>query len=81
MNRKSGSETGVQADAETLAIMRRTFSALPEQTRTVFVLHRFDGLDYASIAARLGICTADVERHVALTLRTLAYALIRAGKL
>ncbi|MBB4633959.1 RNA polymerase sigma factor [Sphingosinicella soli] len=81
MNGKSGSETRGQADAETLAIMRRTFDALPAQTRAVFALHRFDGLDYASIAVRLGISTAAVERHVALTLRAFAHALIRAGKL
>lgn len=81
MSEENGSETGVQADAETLAIMRRTFGTLPAKTRTVFALHRFDGLDYASIAVRLEISTADVERHVALTLRALAYALIRAGKL
>ena len=81
MNGKSGSETGVQADSESLAIMRRVFGTLPAQTRAAFALHRFDGLDYASIAVRLGISTADVERNVALTLRAFAYALIRAGKL
>ncbi len=81
MNGKSGSETSLQADSETLAIMRETFGTLPTQTRAVFALHRFDGLDYASIAVRLGISAADVERHVALALRAFAYALIRAGKL
>ena len=39
--------------------------ALPEFTRKVFVLHHFDGLDYAEIAAKLDVSRRTIERHIA----------------
>ena len=38
---------------------------LPERTRTVFALYHFDGVRQAEIAARLGVETRTVERHMA----------------
>lgn len=62
-------------DARMLAAIRQTFRRMPKLTRTVFELHRHDGLDYTTIAARLGISVAEVERHVSLALRQLWSAL------
>jgi RNA polymerase sigma-70 factor (ECF subfamily) len=38
---------------------------LSPRTREVFLLHRVDGLKHREIAARLGISTSAVEKHVA----------------
>jgi RNA polymerase sigma-70 factor (ECF subfamily) len=45
--------------------MRAAVAALPAVPRTVFRLHAVDALDYAAIAAQLGISVAEVERHLA----------------
>jgi RNA polymerase sigma-70 factor (ECF subfamily) len=39
--------------------------AMPARTRTIFLLHRLDGLTYAAIAERCGIGVNEVERHIA----------------
>ena len=64
-----------EPDARMLAAIRQTFRRMPKLTRTVFELHRHDGLDYPAIAARLRISVAEVERHVSLALRQLWSAL------
>lgn len=64
-----------EPDARMLAVMRQTFRRMPKLTRNVFELHRHDGLDYPTIAARLGISVAEVERHVSLALQQLWRAL------
>lgn len=38
--------------------------SLPERTRTVFVLHRLEGLRYKEIAVQLGVSTSAVEKHM-----------------
>jgi RNA polymerase sigma-70 factor (ECF subfamily) len=38
--------------------------SLPEQTRTVFVLHRLEGRKQREIAVQLGISVKTVEKHV-----------------
>jgi RNA polymerase sigma-70 factor (ECF subfamily) len=47
-----------------LADLARAIEALPERTRTVFVLHRFEELSYAEIARRLGVSESAVEKHM-----------------
>ncbi|MBL8266500.1 RNA polymerase sigma factor [Steroidobacter sp.] len=37
---------------------------LPERTRTVFVLQRFEDLSYLQIARRLGLSVSSVEKHM-----------------
>ena len=37
---------------------------LPERTRVVFLLHRFEELKYAEIARRLEISVSSVEKHM-----------------
>ncbi|MFT3965386.1 MAG: sigma-70 family RNA polymerase sigma factor [Sphingobium sp.] len=40
--------------------------ALPEETRTAFLLRRIEGLEQKDIAAHLGISLSTVKRHIAL---------------
>ena len=47
-----------------LDVIRRRLDTLPMATRAVFLLLRFDALDYGQIAWRLGIGIEEVERHV-----------------
>lgn len=37
---------------------------LPQRTRAIFVLHKFEGLRYADIAARFGVSVSSVEKHM-----------------
>jgi len=37
---------------------------LPERTRTIFILQRFEGLTYAEIALRLGLSQSAVEKNM-----------------
>lgn len=37
---------------------------LPERTRTIFVLRRFEGMKYKDIADRLGLSLSTVEKHM-----------------
>ncbi len=66
-----------QADGIELEQMRARYRAavdtLPQRARTVFLLHRIDGLAYKEIAVRLGISVRTVEWHF-------ADALMRIGK-
>jgi RNA polymerase sigma factor (sigma-70 family) len=45
---------------------------LPTQCRTVFVMHKIDGLSYAEVAAALSISRSAVEKHMMAALRKLA---------
>ncbi|MFT3968207.1 MAG: sigma-70 family RNA polymerase sigma factor [Sphingobium sp.] len=45
---------------------------LPEPTRSIFRLNRFDGLAQREIAARYGVSTTIVERHIRRALKFLA---------
>lgn len=60
-------------DARLVARMRAAVAALPEREQAVFLLHAVDELDFAAVAARLGICVDEVER-------LLASALVRLGR-
>ncbi|BAK67556.1 RNA polymerase ECF-type sigma factor [Sphingobium sp. SYK-6] len=44
---------------------------LPDRTRQIFILHRFEEMTYARIASRLGISVSAVEKHIMLALRAL----------
>lgn len=46
--------------------------ALPERTRTIFVLRRLEGYSYREIAAHMGISVSAVEKHLVKGLRHLA---------
>ncbi|MCG5241828.1 RNA polymerase sigma factor [Azospirillum doebereinerae] len=47
-----------------LDCLSRALDELPPRCREVFVLHKFDGMSHADIAAHLGISRSMVEKHV-----------------
>lgn len=55
-----------------LQALVRALDALPEKTRGVFRLHKFDGLSYAEVAEREGMSRSSVEKHMMQALRVLA---------
>lgn len=55
-------------------MLRRLVEALNELTpkcRTVFLLHRYDGLGYTEIARRLGVTQSAIEKHMMQAIRHL----------
>jgi RNA polymerase sigma factor (sigma-70 family) len=42
----------------------RAAATLPEPTRSIFRLHRFDGLRQSEVAAHFGVSVTTVEKHV-----------------
>lgn len=55
----------VATSQRTAARLIEALGALPERTRTVLLLHRFDAMTYDEIARALGVSTRTVERHMA----------------
>lgn len=49
---------------QAVAVLRNALEELPQRTRAVFVLHRFEGFKYREIAKRLGISPSSVEKHM-----------------
>jgi len=45
--------------------VRVALGELSPRTRTVFLMHRIDGMKYREIAAQLGITMSAVEKHIA----------------
>lgn len=50
--------------------IKESITHLPEKTRYIFLLYRFEGLSYESIAERLKMSAVSVEEHVARSLET-----------
>ncbi len=44
--------------------IRRAINRLPPRCRQAFILHRFHGLGYSAVAARLGVSVSSVEKYV-----------------
>lgn len=61
-------ETALSASRNAQALLD-TIAALPLRCREAFILHKFDGLSQAEVAARMGISVKMVERHVKLALK------------
>ena len=55
----------VLADRARLERVRQGIEQLPDRTREIFRMHRFDGLTYGEIAARHAISVSAVEKHIA----------------
>lgn len=56
---------------EALAGVAACLAAMPERTRDIFVLHRFEGMSYAQIAKNFGISVSAVEKHIMKALQIL----------
>ncbi|MFD2431402.1 sigma-70 family RNA polymerase sigma factor [Sphingobium scionense] len=50
---------------EEIAQVVRALEELPERTRDIFLMRRYEGLAYGDIAERLGISVSAIEKHVA----------------
>lgn len=61
-------------DPARLARMEAALIAMPELTREVFRMHRFDDLPYHRIARRLGIAIDEVQEHMACAIKSLGRA-------
>lgn len=57
--------------AEAMQIVNRTLATLPEQSRKIFQMSRFENMSQKEIAQRLGITTKGVEFHITKVLREL----------
>jgi RNA polymerase sigma factor (sigma-70 family) len=57
---------------ERVALATEALLELPERTRVIFALRRFEGMPYLSIAARLEISVSAVEKHMERAVRHLA---------
>lgn len=64
-------DAAVDARLRLEALVRKVES-LPDRTRKVFRLHKFDGLSYAEVAEREGLSRSAVEKHMMQALRALS---------
>lgn len=55
-----------------LRLLEQALAELPPRTRTVFLLHRFEGFKYREIAERIGVSVSAVEKHIAAAARHIA---------
>jgi RNA polymerase sigma-70 factor (ECF subfamily) len=61
----------VLLDREAVDLVIAAVADLPERTRDVFLLHRFEEMTCSSIAAQLGLSVSAVEKHIMKALRFL----------
>lgn len=66
------SAEAVVAGRERLGRLMAALERLPEKTRTIFRMHKFEGLSYAEVAAKLGVSRSTVEKHMMDALKVLA---------
>ena len=55
----------VVAARERLMMVTRALDELSDKTRTIFLMHRLDGMKYRDIAAHFEITVSAVEKHIA----------------
>ncbi len=60
---------------QSLAQLKDALMRLPELTRKIFLLSRFDELTYPEIARTLNISTRTVERHMSTAFTALQHSL------
>jgi RNA polymerase sigma factor (sigma-70 family) len=56
------------ASAQAVAALLCVIDGLPPRCREAFILHRFDGVPHAEVAARMGISRKTVEQHIKLAM-------------
>ncbi|MDR1258295.1 MAG: RNA polymerase sigma-70 factor [Tannerellaceae bacterium] len=61
--------------SEVKEIIQKTLTSLPEQTRAIFEMSRFDGLSVKEISLRKGITPKAVEYHITRSLKALRVSL------
>jgi len=66
------SPEAVVLDRDRLDQLLRVIATLPQRTRTIFRLHKFEGVSHADVAKRLDISRSSVEKHMMDALRALA---------
>lgn len=66
------SAEAVVAGREQIIALMDGLTRLPDKTRTIFRLHKFDGLSYAEVAEHLNVSRSTVEKHMMDALRQLA---------
>jgi RNA polymerase sigma factor (sigma-70 family) len=57
---------------EAIARIVARLQEMPERTRDIFVLHRFENMSYGEIATRMGVSVSAVEKHIMKALRLLS---------
>lgn len=55
-----------------LALLLKALDRLPDKTRRIFRMHKFEGLSYAEVATRLAISRSSVEKHMMDALKVLS---------
>jgi RNA polymerase sigma-70 factor (ECF subfamily) len=73
--RRSTRLSHCRADPSRVARVEAAIRSLPPLTREVFILHRFDELEYERVARRLGISVEEVTSHIAAAILQLDRAL------
>lgn len=72
----------LETEAEEMRrICEQALSRMPERTRSIFLMHRLDGLSYRDIQAEVGITLAGIEYHMMRALAGLRAAAKAAGHL
>jgi len=61
---ESGGPEQITQAQEQINQARQALAALPEKTRHVFLLVRFEGLTHAEVSARLGLSKKAIEYHM-----------------
>ena len=51
----------------------QVLDGLPQKTRMVFMLHRFEGLTHAEVSERTGIPKSTIEKHMIRAIKALAH--------
>lgn len=59
----------ILASREGLAAVLATIDQLPPRCREAFILHKFDGLSYAEVAAQMGISVRTVEMQLQIAMK------------
>lgn len=64
----------ILASRQDLQVVRKALLALPERTRTIFIMYRLEGKSLGEVAGQVGISVSAVQKHVVRALQGLAAA-------